>query len=136
MGIDTLDRDAEASPRDVPAPSSPSSTHSWTPLYEQQCGPSRGDAVESDSLTTDLQRPRSQSFVREKRVKRDALQVSFAANKNFVKDHTSWWDSTLKSQINLAAIAPIDGVESAISAWVALARERPWGRNCLLRKSI
>ena len=41
----------------------------------------------------------------------------------------SWWDSTLKSQINFAAFAPIDGVESAISAWVALACEKALGQE-------
>ena len=75
-----------------------------------------GYAVESDPLSADLKRPRSPSFEQEKRVKRDALQVSSVASKNFAEDHASWWDSTLKSQINLATFAPIDGAESAISA--------------------
>ena len=62
-------------------------------------------------------------------MKRDALQVSFVANKNFVKDHASWWDPILKSQINFAAVALIDNVESAISAWVALACEKALGQE-------
>ena len=83
--------------------------------------------MEPDPLSADLKRPRSPPFEQGKRVKRDALQVSFVANKNFAKDHASWWDSTLKSQINLATFAPIGGVESAISAWVALACEKALG---------
>ena len=83
MSIDTQDPDVGGHPCEVPVPSSPSATHSWTPLYEQHCGPSRGDAVEPDPLVTDLKRPRSPSFAQEKKkVKRDALQVSFVANKH------------------------------------------------------
>ena len=62
-------------------------------------------------------------------MKRDALQVSFVANKNFAKDHASWRNPTLKSQINLAAVAPIDGAESAISSRVALACEKACSRG-------
>ena len=126
MSIDTPDSDVEVSPCDVPVPSSPAPARSWTPLYEHHWGPSRVDTVVPE---TDLKRPRSPSFVQEKRAKRDALQVSFVANKNFVRDHASLWNPTLKSQINLAAVAPIDGVESAVSAWVALACEKALGQE-------
>ena len=81
MSIDTLDPFVESLPCEVLVPSSPSSTHPWTPLYEQHCGLSRGDAVEPDTLVTDLKRPRSASFAQEERVKRDALQVPFDPNK-------------------------------------------------------
>ena len=62
-------------------------------------------------------------------MKRDALQVSFVANKNFAKDHASWRNPTLKSQINFTAVAPIDGVESAISARAALACAKALGQE-------
>ena len=127
MSIDTQDPDEEVPPCEAPVPSSP--THSWKPLYEHFCGPSRVDAAEPETSATDLKRPRSPSCAQEKRVSRDALQVSLVANKNFAKDHASWRNPTLKSQINLAAVAPIDGVESAISARAALACEKALGQE-------
>ena len=93
-GSDPIPRriDAQGSAEDVcpggiPVPSSPSPTYSWTPLYDQHCGPLHGDIEAPDYKVTDLKRPRSPSFAKEKRVKRDALQASFVANKNFAKDH-------------------------------------------------
>ena len=62
-------------------------------------------------------------------MKTDALQVSFIANKTFVKRHAPWWDEDLKAQINLSSEAPLDGVGSAISAWVALACSQTLGQE-------
>ena len=109
------------SPGEIPAPSSPSPTYSWTPLHDQRCGPLHGDIGAPDSKVADLKRPRSPSFAQETRVKEDALQVSFVANKTFVKNHAQWGDGNLKAQINFSPAAPTDGVDSAISAWVAFA---------------
>ena len=67
---------------EIPVPSSLSPTYSWAPLFDQHCGPLHGD-----SKVTDLTRPRSPSFVQEKRVKKEALQLSFVANKTFAKHH-------------------------------------------------
>ena len=55
--------------------------------------------------------------------------MSFVANKNFVKNHALLRNPTLKPQINFAAVAPLDGVESAISAWVSLACEKALGQE-------
>ena len=38
-----------------------------------------------------------------------------------------WWDADLKAQFNLSSAMPLDGVESAISAWVALACSQTMG---------
>ena len=85
MCIDSQDPAEEVLPIDLPVPSSPSSTYSWTPLLERHCGPLRADSHE-----TNLKRPRSSSFAQEKRVKTDTLQASFIANKTFVKHHAPW----------------------------------------------
>ena len=121
MCIDSQGPAEDVSPGDIPVLSSSSSTYSWTPLYEQHCGPLHGNTEAPDYKVADLKRPRSPSSVQAKRVKRDALQVSFVGNKAFVKHHAPWWDENLKAQSNFSSVAPSDGVGSAISAWVALA---------------
>ena len=58
-----------------------------------------------------------------------ALQAPSVGDTNLVKGHAPWRNPTLKSQINFAAVAPIDGAESDISAWVALACEKALGQE-------
>ena len=46
-----------------------------------------------------------------------------------MKHHAPWWDENLKAQINFSSVAPIDGVDSAISAWVAFACSKALGQE-------
>ena len=124
MCIDSPDPLEAVPPMDIPVPSSPTSTYSWTPLFERHCGPQQ-DAPPAP----DLKRPRSPSFVQEKRLKTDALRVSFIANKTLVKREAPWWDADMKAQFNLSSDVPLDGVESAISAWVAFACSQTLGQE-------
>ena len=68
MCIDSPDPLEAVPPMDIPVPSSPTSTYSWTPLLERHCGP-----LQDAPSAPDLKRPRSPSFVQEKRLKTDAL---------------------------------------------------------------
>ena len=52
-------------------------------------------------------------WVHEKRLKTDALPASIIDKETRVHRQVSWWDADLKAM-------PPDGVESAISAWVAM----------------
>ena len=129
MSVDAPDSEGNFPAAEVPAPSSPSSQNSLTPLFERLCGDQPAPGEEKDPPAPGLKRPRSPLFVGEKRARKGALQVSVVGNENLVKDCAQWWNPIMKPHINLAAIAPLDGVESAISAWVAFESEMILGQE-------
>ena len=53
MCIDSQGPAEDALPSDIPVPSSPSSSYSWTPLFDEHCG-----SLQGDSKVIDLKHPR------------------------------------------------------------------------------
>ena len=101
MCVDSVD------PAFVPTPSD----ESWTELYERTCG----DTVPNEGERGREKRPRSPEFVPEKRIRHDALRLAFVNDKDTIKSH--WVDGA----------QAIEGVEAALTAWVAAQCDRPLG---------
>ena len=57
--------------------------------------------------------------VLDKRCKRDALRAAFFAGKEVVEDHAQLWTSEFKPQVEDSRPSAVEGVEAAISVWVA-----------------
>ena len=107
--IDPLDPMEVVHLMDIPATSSAKSTYLGTSVSARHCG------YPQETLPTvpDLKRPLRPPWVHEKRLKTDALQASIIDKETRVHRQVSWWDADLKAM-------PPDGVESAISAGVAM----------------
>ena len=102
-----------------PAPDPTPSDESQTGLYERMCG----DTVPTEGERGRERRPRSLEFVPEKRIKRDALRLAFVDNTETIKAHyTHHMASTDGPQA-------IEGMEAALTGWVAAQCERPLGRE-------
>ena len=114
--IDSPDPMEAAPLMDIPVPSSTTSTYLGTPLPERQCG-----TPQEAPPAPDLKRPLLPSLVLEKRLKTVAPQAPLIVHKTLAMRPDPWWDADVKAQFNLSSDAPPDGVESAISDWVALA---------------
>ena len=99
MSADSVD------PASVPTPSD----ESWTELYERTCG----DPVPPESERGREKRSRPPEFVPEKRIKQDALRLSFVENKETIKAQCTH---------HLAAVDGAQataGLEPAFTAWAA-----------------
>ena len=110
MGVDSVD------PVAIPTPGS---DESWTEIYERTCGgptPTAGDRGRG-------KRSRSPDFFPEKRPKNDALRVAFVNNEETIKANC---DFPLASLIGSPSI---EGMEAALTAWVAQICDRPSGQE-------
>ena len=102
-----------------PAPDSSPSDESWTELYYRTCRHTAPADCERGRET----RPRPPVFVPEKRIKHDALRLSFVDNKEIIKAHCTR---------HLAVVdrtQAIEGMEAALTAWVAAQCDRPLGQE-------
>ena len=109
MSLDSVD----------PAPDSSPSDESWTELYDR----TRGDPTPAVCERGRDKRPRSPESVPEKRIKRDALRPSFVTDKDTIRAHCHH---------HMAAVdgtQAIEGMEAALTAWVAAQCNRPLGQE-------
>ena len=109
MSLDSVD----------PAPDSSPSDESWTELYERTCG----DPAPAECERGRGKRPRSPEFVPEKRFKHDALRLAFAGDKDTIKAHCNHHVAAADGA------QAIEGMEAALTAWVAAQCERPLGQE-------
>ena len=104
---------------DGPVQESSPSDESWTELYDRTCG----DTAPVDRSGGREKRARSPDLILGKRLKQDALRLSFVNNKETIKAHCTHHLAAADGTQTIA------GLESALTAWVAAQCERPLGQE-------
>ena len=99
--------------------SPPPSDESRTELYDRTCG----NNVSDNGNGGRARRSRPPDFIPEKRLKQDALRLSFVGNKEIIKAHCTHHLAAIDGAQTLA------GLESALTAWVAAQCDRPLGQE-------
>ena len=59
------------------------------------------------------------TFVPDRRCRRDPLRAASDAENEAVRERARWRTSELKAQVDTSRATAVEGVEAAISAWVA-----------------
>ena len=86
-------------------------------------------AMDQMARKQDREDPENECQAAKKRPISSALHPAFVVNREVVKQHGQWWDSTVKDNWGALPGANVDGVDAAISAWAADLRNRMLGKE-------